>query len=115
MRHLNRNQEIDFPAEQRGSKEGFCLDDLADGTALQIETQHRNYRLIKGADIHVRISGHPTFCPEPVEVEFEGSLESGPKLVPIPGFIGCGMYMVFKHPLFGSVTTSRILEIHKLG
>ncbi len=71
--------------------------------------------LIKRADAHVRISGHPTFCPEPVEVELEGSFGSVPPLNPHPGFIGRGMYLVFKHPVFGEVTTSRIVEIHKLG
>jgi hypothetical protein len=83
---------------------------------VDIETQHHHYRLVKRADTHVRISGHPTLCPEPIEVEVEGSLAGGPPLVPNPGFIGRGMYLVFKHPLFEQViTTSKIREIHKLS
>jgi hypothetical protein len=107
---------MDSPAHQPGSEEGFYLNDLADGAVVDIETQHRHYRLVKRADTHVRISGHPIFCPEPVEVEVEGSIGSRPMLVPNPGFIGRGMYLVFKHPLFEQViTTSRIREIHKLS
>jgi len=113
MPHLN--QETHFPTGPVTTMEGFYLDDLASGTALEIETRNRNYRLFKRANAHVRISGHPTYCPEPVEVEVEGSFGSGLKSAPHPGFIGRGMYMMFKHPLFGWITTSQILEIHKLG
>ena len=115
MLHPNLNQDLEFPAERLGGDEGLYLDDLAQGDVVEIETQHHRYRLIKRADAHVRISGHPTFCPEPVEVEIEGSFGIEPALKPNPGFIGRGMYLVFKHPLFGWVTTSRIREIHKLG
>jgi hypothetical protein len=115
MRHPNLNRNIDFPAEQPESDEGFYLDDLARGAVVEIDTQHHHYRLVKRADTHVCISGHPMFCPQSVEVELEGSFKSGPPLEPHPGFIGRGMYMVFKHPHFNQVTTSRIREIHKLG
>jgi hypothetical protein len=116
MQYQQINKDIGLPAQQPGSKEGVYLDDLADGTTIEIETQHRNYKLIKRTENHVRISGHPTYCPDPVEVEFEGSFSTGGAvLMPNPGFIGRGMYLVFKHPLFGWVTTSRIREIHKLS
>lgn len=115
MLHSNVNHDIDFEAEKRGSDEGIYLDDLARGAVVEIETQHHHYRLVKCADTHVRISGHSTFCPEPVEVEIKGSFGSRPPLMPHPGFIGRGMYLVFKHPLFNEVTTSRIREIHRLG
>jgi len=110
------NRTTDFSARQSGSDEGFYLNDLADGAVVDIETQHRHYRLEKHHDRHVSISGHPTFCPEPVEVEVEGSIASKPALTPNPGFIGRGMYLVFKHPNFERViTTSRIREIHKVA
>ena len=104
-----------LPAKGPGSQEGFYLNDLARGAIVEIDTQHHHYRLVKRADTHVRISGHPKFCPEPVEVEIEGSFGGRPPLMPNPGFIGRGMYMVFKHPLFDRITTSRIREIRKLG
>ena len=115
MLHPNLNQDIGFPTDEHGNTEGLYLDDLASGAVVEIETQHHHYRLVKRADTHVCISGHPTFCPEPVTVEIEGSFGGRPPLMPNPGFIGRGMYLVFKHPLFDEVTTSRIREIHKLG
>ena len=106
------SQARGFPAQRSGSENGFYLDDLADGAVVEIETQHSQYRL----GLKERLAGHPTFCPEPVEVEVEGSIASGPTLTPTPGFIGRGMYMVFKHPRFDrAITTSRIREIHMRG
>ena len=114
MRQPKAKESVNFPSSGRASEEGFYLDDLAEGTVVDIETQHRHYRLIKRVDTHVRISGHPTFCPEPVDVEVEGSMANEFAPVPNPGFIGRGMHLVFKHPHFDqSITTSRIREIHK--
>jgi hypothetical protein len=58
--------------------------------------------------------GHPMFCPEPVDVQIEGSVGGRPMQGPKLGFIGRGMYLIFKHPVYDSVTTSRIREIHQL-
>ncbi len=115
MIHSNLHHGIDQPAEQPESNEGLYLNDLADGTVLDIETQHHHYTLVNRRDTHVRIWGHPMYCPEPVEVEIEGSFGGKPPIKPNPGFIGRGMNLVFKHPLFYEVTTSRILNIHTLG
>lgn len=115
MLHQQRNPNIDLPAGQHGNDEGIYLNDLARGSVVEIETQHHHYKLVKREDTHVRISGHPKFCPEPVEVEVEGSFGGGPPIDPHPGFIGRGMYLVFNHPQFHTVTTSRIREIHNLG
>jgi hypothetical protein len=115
MSQPNPNKANDFPAHSLGSEQGIYLDELADG-AVDVETQHHHYRLAKRDDTHVRISGHPTFCPEPIEVKVEGSIVAGRQLAPHPGFIGCGMYLVFKHPRMEQViTTSRIREIHKVS
>ena len=111
----NFTRGSDFSAQQARNQDGFYLNELSDGTALEIETQHHHYKLVKGADTHVRISGHPTFCPEPVDVELEGSFGERPPIKPRPGYIGRGMYLVFKHPQFNEITTSRIREVHKLA
>ena len=116
MSYPSLSQEIDSPVAQPGRDEGYYLDDLTDGAVVEIETRHHRYRLVKRANNHVLISGHPTVCPEPVEVEIVGSFGSGPPFISHQGFIGGrGMCLVFKHPLFDTVTTSRIREIHKLG
>lgn len=111
----DRDQSVELSEEKPGRDEGFYLNDLVGGAEVDIETQHHRYRLVKRADTHVRISGHPKFCPEPIEVEIEGSFGNKPPLLPHPGFIGRGMYLVFKHPTFDEVTTSRIREIHKIS
>lgn len=116
MIHPKLRQGIDLHAEPPESNEGLYVNDLADGDVVEIETQHSHYRLVKRAAAHMCISGHPTFCPEPVEVEIEGSVGGRSSLLlPHPGFIGRGMYLMFKHPVFNLVTTSRIREIHMRG
>jgi hypothetical protein len=112
MFHPNSTQKTSLPHGQR-EKEGLYLADLAQGAVVEIRTQHHQYRLVKDDDKFVRISGHPTYCPEPVEVEIEGSLENIHPLKANPGFIGRGMYLVLKHPRFDRITTSRIREIHE--
>jgi len=112
MPQPNSNQGHDLSGEHSGIDQGVCLDDLAAGAVVEIETQHHHYTLVKGVDTHVRVSGHPSFCPEPVEMEMEGSIGSGSQFIPNPGFIGRGMYLVLKHPVFDRITTSRIREVH---
>lgn len=116
MRNTGPNRIVESPSPQSAVGEGFYLNDLARGAVLEIATQHHHYKLVKRADTQVRISGHPMFCPEPVDVEIEGSL--GNRLIPNPnpGFIGCGMFLVIKHPRYRHrITTSRIREIHKVN
>ena len=112
MLHANANLASDFRAGHPEGEDGVYMKDLADGEVVEIDTQHSHYKLVKRADSHVCISGHPMFCPEPVEVEIEGSVGAGSALMPNPGYIGRGMYLMFKHPRFNLVTTSRIREIH---
>ena len=115
MLHSTPNKSISFSAPVQEIAEGIYLKDLADGTVLEIETQHGHYRLVKRADTHARLSGHPTYCPEPVEVDIEGSIAKRQSLVPSPGFIGRGMYLVYKHLASDRIiTTSRIRDIRKL-
>ena len=96
-------------------REGVYVDDLPAGAVLELETQHHNYTLVKRAGSQVLISGHPRFCPKPVAVQIEGSFSGPLMLYPEPGFIGRGMCLMFNHPVYHTVTTSRIREIHKLG
>jgi hypothetical protein len=114
MLHPNASNEAKLPSENPGGAEGFYLNDLACGAVVEVATAHHKYRLVKGADAHVGISGHPTYCPHPIDVEIEGSFDRWPPARPKPGFIGCGMHLMFKHPVFDLVTTSTIREIHKI-
>jgi hypothetical protein len=92
------------------NEDGVYLDDLQEGAVVELETAHHHYRIEKCDHAKAVISGHPTFCPEPITVQIEGSTRSG--LPSKPGFIGRGMHLIFEHPVFHSVATSRIREIH---
>jgi hypothetical protein len=94
-------------------EDGVYLGDLSDGAELEIETKNHHYKIVKSARTQARISGHPKICPEPVTVEIEGSSRSGLAGFK-PGFIGRGMHLTFEHPTYHTVTTSRILRIHRV-
>jgi hypothetical protein len=44
---------------------GICLDQVSDGTALKIETEHHWYTIVKRSGGEALISGHAKYCPEP--------------------------------------------------
>ena len=107
------SQASSGPSPSPTSREdGVYVDELRVGAVVDIETQHRHYRLVKRDQAHVSIAGHPTFCPQPVEVEIEGSIGDKFPLFSHPGYIGRGLHLVYRHPHFEVVTTSRIREIH---
>ena len=101
-------------AEKTECVDSIDLRELAVGTRLEIQTRHRHYTIEKCDGTRALISGHPTFCPQPVEVEIEGSIgKLG--LNPKPGRIERGTYLIFKHPeLDRVITTSEIREIHRI-
>jgi hypothetical protein len=113
MTYPNPNEENDRGAAQPRGEPGVDLDDLEDGSVLEVETKHHRYTLVKTARTQVRISGHPKFCPEPVTVEIDRY--AAKELSLRPGYISRGMHLVFEHPVYHTVTTSRILDIHKLA
>jgi len=112
---LNERNETDDFSRQVARAEGLHLDDLADGTVLKLVTLLDQYILVKRGGAYVWISGHPTFCPEPVVVEMLGSLASRYASRPKPGFIGGCMCLVFRHPTLETVTTSLIHEIQLMS
>ncbi len=89
--------------------EGVYLDELDSGAQLEIQTRSRCYHLFNQGGGEVLISGHPDYCPEPVQVRVHGSTWGGSMLK--QGFIGQGMYLEFRHPQHRTITTSRILDI----
>ena len=100
-------------SQSEGEQGGVYLDDLADGTVLELETKHHRYKIVKSAHAQACISGHPKFCPEPVTVEIDGSGGGGCALK--PGYIGRGMHLIFEHPVYHTVITSPILDIHTVA
>ncbi len=92
---------------------GVYLEDLPEGTELEIQTENRSYRLLCCGQGQVLISGHPEFCPEPVLVKFQGSTWGGSLMR--SAFIGRGMQLEFRHPEHQTITTSPIVEIKDHG
>ena len=113
MVHGVQCDEISYETGQSRTTDGVYLYDLPDGASLEVETKHRCYKIVKLAHTRARISGHPTYCPEPVTVEIEGSAAEGSALK--QGFIGRGMHLMFEHPTYHTLTTSRILDIRRIG
>jgi hypothetical protein len=101
------------PAFQAAREEGVSLDDLEVGAVVEAVTGHHTYRIENRGRGEVLISGHPVYCPEPVQVELYGSVGESHEIK--MWFIGPGMKLEFRHPVFGLVQTSRVREIHQLS
>jgi hypothetical protein len=102
--HLNAPEPVE---------EGVALDDLSEGTMLEVETRHHIYHIKHLGDGGALISGHPEYCPEPVQVDLFGSTWGGESLR--LRFIGKGARLEFRHPVRGIVRTSRVLEVRVLS
>jgi hypothetical protein len=60
--------------------EGVDLKNLRPGALVVVETKSRHYQIeCLGGDT-IRISGHPEYCPEPVQAHLEGVIERGRRL-----------------------------------
>ena len=57
---------------------GVMLNELPLGTVLEAQTKHHTYHLENRGKGNVLISGHPTYCPEPVLVQFYRAGEGSP-------------------------------------
>jgi|SRR5450759_3483089 hypothetical protein len=88
---------------------GVYLRDLSPGSVLSIQTMNRVYEMVVLGDGAALISGHPEFCPEPTEVQIQGSTWGGSMLK--MRFVGRGMHLEFEHSLHRRIITSRIVDI----
>ena len=91
---------------------GVSLEGLPPDTVLQIRTQHHFYTVLLLGEGSVLISGHPQYCPQPVQVTIAGSTWGGSMLK--MRFIGRGMHLEFHHPAYSTaIITSPIQEIRE--
>jgi len=111
--HGNLNGFVNRNIVQSEIEGGVYWQDLPSGALLEVITANRRYQIVKEGGDAGWISGHPEFCPAPVLVKLDGSNWGGSMLK--QGFIGRGMRLEFRHPVFSTVTTSPILEIRQLG
>ena len=106
------SDEINRNVVQSEIEGGVYLTDLTEGAELEVQTENRFYTIVNRGGGRALISGHPEFCPEPVEVSIHGSTWGGTMIR--SGFIGRGMHLEFGHPTRrGSITTSPIVEVHE--
>ena len=93
------------------STEFLDVNNLGARCSIDIETKSRHYKIECLGGNAIRISGHPEYCPEPVQAWLHGSVDHD-GLIEF-GIIGRGKRLVFlldqpRRP----VTTSRVLHVH---
>jgi hypothetical protein len=82
---------------------------LEPGSVIDVETTSRHYRIECLGGNAIRISGHPQFCPTPVDAQLEGSVTSEGTLD--KGTIECGMRLVLLIADHCPMTTSKVLNV----
>src|SRR5262245_60651375 len=78
--HLNLSEEVNTNIVRSEIEGGVYLDDLSEGAVLEVETQNHEYIIVTGCRGSTLISGHPQYCPTPVEVRIAGSTWGGSML-----------------------------------
>ena len=110
--HPNLSDEVNRNIVQSEIEGGVFLEGLPPDTVLQIRTQHHFYTAQLLGEGAALISGHPQYCPEPVQVTIAGSTWGGSMLK--VRFIGRGMHLEFHHPAYSTpIITSPIQEIRE--
>ena len=109
--HQNLSEEMNRSIVGSEIEGGVHLADLPEGACLEVETENRVYLIVKTGGEAVSISGHPRYCPDPVQVQLGGSSWGGSLLK--SSYIGRGMRLEFWHPAHDLVTTSRIRGIRQ--
>jgi hypothetical protein len=89
---------------------GVDLNEVPPGAVLEVQTKNHLSTIVHTARGQVLISGHPKFCPSPVEVRIHGSTWGGSMIM--NRYLGRGMHLQFARPVHQVVITSRIVDIH---
>ena len=110
--HPSLSAEINENILRSEVEGGVHLDALEEGATLTIETRNRLYTVEYLGEGKALISGHPVFCPRPLQVRIEGSTWGGSMLK--LRFIGRGMQLEFRHPTYLRITTSPIVDIRAM-
>jgi len=91
-------------------RESVDLKSLSPGSLIDMETKNRHYRIEYLGGNSMRISGHPSFCPNPVLAELQGSLNREGAFE--TGSITPGRRVVFMLNEHTPVTTSKVVSVH---
>ncbi len=109
--HPNFDDGINSAICQSEINGGVHLNQLLIGSVLEVQTCNHLYRIEYEGDNEITISGHPTYCPDPIRVHLAGSTWGTPLIK--TRFIGHDMLMEFIHPEFGVIRTSPVREIRE--
>ena len=108
--HQNLAEEVNGSIIQSEIEGGVYLGDLPPSTVLHIQTMNHCYTAVLLGGSEALLSGHPEFCPEPVQVAIAGSTWGGSMLK--IQYVGRGMHLEFRHPQYPTpIVTSQIREI----
>ena len=108
--HPNLAAEVNRSIVRSEIEGGVFLNDLPPSTILEIQTMHHCYTAVLLGGSEALLSGHPEFCPEPVQVAISGSTFGGSMLK--LQYVGRGMHLEFRHPQYPTpIITSPIQEI----
>ncbi|MFZ1140573.1 MAG: hypothetical protein WAN76_15425, partial [Candidatus Sulfotelmatobacter sp.] len=108
--HPNLADEVNRSIIQSEIEGGVYLGDLPPSTVLQIQTMNHCYTAVLLGGSEALLSGHPEFCPQPVQVAIAGSTWGGSMLK--LQYVGRGMHLEFRHPQYPTpIITSAIQEI----
>ena len=108
--HPNLADDVNRAIIQSEIEGGVFLHDLPPSTVLKIQTMHHCYTAVLLGGSDALISGHPEFCPDPVQVAIAGSTWGGSMLK--LQYVGRGMHLEFHHPEYDTpIVTSPIQEI----
>ena len=108
--HPNLADDVNHAIIQSEIEGGVFLHDLPPSTVLHIQTMHHCYTAVLLGGSDALISGHPEFCPDPVQVAIAGSTWGGSMLK--LQYVGRGMHLEFRHPEYATpIVTSPIQEI----
>jgi hypothetical protein len=108
--HPNLADEVNRGIVQSEIEGGVFLNELPPSTVLEIRTMHHRYKAVLLGGSEAMLSGHPEFCPEPVQVAIAGSTWGGSMLK--LQYVGRGMHLEFRHPEYPTpIVTSAIQEI----
>jgi hypothetical protein len=108
--HPNLADDVNHAIIQSEVEGGVFLHDLPPSTVLHIQTMHHCYTAVLLGGSDALISGHPEFCPAPVQVAIAGSTWGGSMLK--LQYVGRGMHLEFHHPEYATpIITSPIQEI----
>ncbi|MCB1022180.1 MAG: hypothetical protein KDC27_19780 [Acidobacteria bacterium] len=73
--HKDRSSGVLLPRNlgEAGSESGVFLEETPPGSHVEVKTVNHGYRIERAGEKTAFISGHPEYCPDPVQVALHGT------------------------------------------